>query len=340
LLWKGELDLKRTLLCALLPALLIGCGPDSMVKRDGEILDVPYEISILAESGGRQAGSLAGKAVSVMEKRFKLLQPDRGEIGRLNEDRTLTDLNPEVARVLLFADSMRQLTNGMYDYRFGALRNLWEITEEEPKPPSPAELEAALAKCRDLRLTVEGSRASLSGEGPIDLGDVAAGWAVDGAAETLIKGGVGCAIIRFGNVTRLWGVRDDTIRWRMDFAPPPGDSTWYVLTPPDGAFCSYGKGINGFQYLGTYYPRLLDPRDGMPSDSAITVASYAPDAASAGALAPALFVMGKRIAFQWLNANDKYGIFIVHRIGAQRQRVAETSFSLLDCLTDSTATEE
>jgi len=321
--------------------MLIGCGPDGVISRDGKILDVPYEISIFAKSGSSRARSLASDAIDVMEKRFKALQPDRGEIGRLNEDRSISDLSSEVAAALAFADSMRIATRGTYDYRQGALKKLWRLVDRKPTPPAPVELASALAKSLELSLTVEGNRATLSGEGTIDLGDVAAGFAVDGAAQVLIDGGISCAQVKLGNVTRIWGAKDnDTVKWRMEFPPPPPeDSIWYVLTPPDGALCSYSKAIDGFEYLDRQYPRLIDPRDGLPSDSAITVASWAPDGASAGALGQALFVMGRRLAFEWLLPDERYGIFIIHHLPKENITVAETSIQMVGCLTDSLPTE-
>jgi thiamine biosynthesis lipoprotein ApbE len=329
--------LKHLILLILAAIVLNGCGNDNEVTRRGSLSGVPYEIICRTEViGSGTARSLAVKAIDVMEKRFEELQPDDGVIGKLNEDRSVVGLDAGIIAVLMQADSLRIATGGAYDYRQGAVHKLWKFDKRHPEQPAQAELSAEVAEALELKLTFEGSKATLEGKGELDLGHLAAGWAVDGGAKILKDGGVASGKVKLGSVVRCWGSgRAPNDPWKIEVPPIPGDSIWYVVRPPEGAVAVVHPSIEGFDFHDREITKVLDPQSGLPSDSSLALVSYSSSAAVAGGLAEALFVMGRHNAFEWLDLHQPGGAFFVFRDPIDSGVVAESDQRLTNCVSDS-----
>lgn len=337
----------RLRLTSLLVLFALGCGRPGEVIRKGEILDTPFEIIVNWEGSSKKAAAeLSGKASDLLESRFKSAHQDGNFTFAANEEPS--SLNQDAAALLQQAEAFRLLTDSTYDYRQGAVRELWGLNKRRPQPPEPAALEKALMNAHLLSLKVEGDRASLNhsyatstGIGwKIDLGRFAEGWAVDGAAELLIEDGIKRGKVSLGSVTRVWGeMRAEGLPWQLDVPPLPGDSIYTVIRPTDGALCVIHPAVDGFELDDKLRPRLLDPRSGLPSDSALAVVSWAPDGASAGAFAEALFVMGRRRAFAWVARHRPAGLFYIYNNPVDSGQLAEADPQLVPWVTDSLQSE-
>ncbi len=331
----------RFVCIAVVAGLMLSCGRSDEVVRRNDVSGVKYEI--VAQSVGMSSSKLRDltkQASAVLEKRFESVQPDDGEIGRLNDERSVTGLSPDLVRFLAEVESLRFESANAFDYRLGSVRALWKLQKKHPEAPEPAALTAEMNKIQNLKLILDGSNAKLEGDGRLDIGHLGQGWAVDGAAEILIQAGVTSGHVKLGETTRIWGsASENADKWVCEVPPLPGDSVCYKIAPPDGALCLLHPAINGFTYHDKQVVRLLDPRDGMPVDSVLAVASWAPTAEKAGMLAEALFVMGRHEGFPWLGAHQPGGVFCIYRDAVQGGIIAEADRNLIGCVSDSMVTK-
>jgi len=232
------------------------------------------------------------------------------------------------------AESLRVVTNGFYDYRMGAVSELWKFDDRRPAVPDEASVLSSLEAAQAMSLEVEGDRATLTGSGKIDFGDLALGWAVDGAAEALVAGGAKTWSVKLGRLVRFQGWGEDEA-YLIPIPPAPGDSIWTPLYPPDGAFSLYHPSIDGFDYRDAPVARLFETATGLPPDTIIAAGGWSEDGLRAGALGTALVGMGRRLAFEWMLGHQPAGMFVMHIEALEGAKIVETSDRFFKTISDS-----
>jgi len=333
---KAQRATRNYLLIALIGISLVGCGSDEIMVRKGEILDSPYEIVINYQGiPAGVASDLVDQAEKKLEERYNMTAYTSDFIEDLNEDRSVP-APADFEHVAAFAETIRNATEGFYDYRQGGVRELWKLYNRKPKPPAPAELATALADAQSTVLEVRNGTATVSGRGIIDFGMLAEGSAVDYAAGVLLGGGIPKGRVSLGRVSRSWGGENEQkFLWETVLPPLPGDSMFKVITPPDGSIAFNHPSLNCFELNDRQRTRLLDPFTGQLSDSAIVAVGWAEEAAVAGAYAEAFFVMGRRNVFTWIERHQPAGAYLIYKNQSDGMILGETDAHLAECVSDS-----
>ena len=146
-------------------------------------------MSITAYGEQGQTGVQAAReAVNRLDGLLSRTDPD-SQISRLNAhagDGTAVEVEPDVAELLSFAQSVSQLLPGDFDITIAPVMDAWGFTTEERHVPSAAALSAALALVDSTQLEVDGAASTarlLQAGMEVDLGAVAKGFAAGEAEE-------------------------------------------------------------------------------------------------------------------------------------------------------------
>ena len=164
----------------------------------------------------------------------------------------------------------------------------------------------------------------------INLGAIGKGYALDRAADVLLGQGSRDFLFQGGSssVVARGSEREQAAGWTIGVVHPlRPDSRLGVLTLVDQALGSSGAAFQSFYHKGERYGHVLDPRTGFPAKGLYGVSVVAPDAASADALATALYVMGVDGAGKYCEAHPEIGA-VLTAPGSRAGDVAVHAFNL------------
>jgi len=207
----------------------------------------------------------------------------------------------EVFALLTRARELHDRTGGGFDIAAGALVRAWGFLQRQGRTPAAAVQAAALAASgmRHVELDPETRRVRFTQPGvEINPGAIGKGWAVDRAVEWLADRGVDSVLIHGGSSSvRARGTQGfggvGRRGWKVGLRHPllPG-LRLATLTLADRALGTSGSGTQFFVDRGRKIGHILDPRTGRPAAGVLSATVLAPDAATADALATALYVLG------------------------------------------------
>lgn len=196
------------------------------------------------------------------------------------------------------AAELTEQTQGAIDVATGAMIKAWGFFDRNPHVPTSAEHSAAMRCCGMRHVLLDRAEMAVRYAVPgleINLGSIGKGYAIDRAVRRLRQDfGIECALISGGSSSlyglgSLWG--DDG--WLVGIEDPSDPAhTVATVRLKDRALGTSSASNQYFEVGGRRYGHLLDPRTGWPADQVAGVSVLAADAATADALATALFVMG------------------------------------------------
>jgi thiamine biosynthesis lipoprotein len=203
----------------------------------------------------------------------------------------------EVLALLERARDLHDRTGGGFDIAAGALVNAWGFLGRQGRTPTAEALAAAreAAGMRHVEIDAEGRRVRFARTGvEINPGAIGKGWAVDRAIELLAGRGVPSVLVHGGSSSvRSIGGRGAGRGWPVGLRHPlrPGVRL-ATIALVDRALGTSGSGTQFFVDRGRKLGHILDPRSGQPAEGVISATVLAADAATADALATALYVLG------------------------------------------------
>ncbi|HZY30731.1 MAG TPA: FAD:protein FMN transferase [Candidatus Methylomirabilis sp.] len=217
------------------------------------------------------------------------------QVNRLAATLAVT-VGEETFGVLTEANRIGLISGGALDVSIHPLMQLWRRTTEQGRLPSLQEIDAALSLVAHSGLSLDpnnrGVRLQQPGMG-LDLGGIAKGYAVDGAAETLQRCGVSSALVDAGGDLRVVGRNRDGGVWRIGLRHPLAPSRLLLsVLVEDEAVATSGNYFRYFTVGGRQYGHLLHPRTGTPAESALSATIIAKSAMRADGLATAAMIHG------------------------------------------------
>ena len=214
--------------------------------------------------------------VTRLERRLSRFLQDSA-LSRLNRDRTVEDKC--LAAVATEAERLRYLTAGSFDAGSGAAviacgydRSFEQIATATADPIG--------GRARRPQVVIEGARVSLRGEGALDLGGIAKGWAVQRAAELLSR--VGPCFVDGGGDIVVRGRPRDAEEWFVGV----GDGLAVGLR--DAAVATSSTLRRRWRSSEGVAHHIVDPSIGKPAQSIASAVVVASLGAVADALATAL----------------------------------------------------
>jgi FAD:protein FMN transferase len=227
-------------------------------------------------------------------------------------------VSDDLWRVLEYAQTISQRTDGAFDISIGPAVRLWRRARMLKEMPSPEDLNKALARTgyQSIRLDAENHSVELLKPGMrLDLGGIAKGYALDEAYALLQKHGLNRAMIEAGGDIRLGEPPPNKPGWRIGIGQigaknPPQ----FYLSLSRTAVATSGDMWQFVVIGGKKYSHIIDPKTGIGLTDAGQVTVIAPNGITADALATAVSVLGPEKGLKLIESMPNAAAYIVRAI--------------------------
>ncbi len=247
----------------------------------------------------RRLSAAALGEIRAVERLMSIYEPE-SDVGRLNRNAPGEELaiDARTSEVLTAAIESSRLSGGAFNMCILPAERLWGFKTGHARRVPPAErVEIPAGDGSDISLRVADGRhfARFLKEGTkIDLGGIAAGYAVDRAIKVLREMNARGALVDIGGDCYCMGTSAGGTPWRVGVRHPRGGGALTVLELSDRAVATSGDYEDFFVESGKRYSHIFDPRTGRPAESDVMSATVISRSCStADALATALVVLGK-----------------------------------------------
>jgi len=250
------------------------------------------------EQQGQQAVSRLAEDFDYMHRTWHAWHP--GPLGRVNQllaSGEKFSVPPSILPLIQRGSELSQRSSGLFNPAIGKLISLWGFASDDPPKGPPPSVEAIRAivdqhpSMADIRL--DGIQIQTQNKAlKLDFGAFAKGYAVDRAIEVLRELGINNAVVNAGGDLRAIGRHGDR-PWRVGIRHPrqPGILASVEVEGDESVFTS-GDYERYFDWEGTRYDHIIDPRTGYPAQGLSSVTVFSRQADVADAAATALFVAG------------------------------------------------
>lgn len=303
------------------------------VRKDGTIYaeseQMGTRVSINVHVGDRpaiEAGAAIEAAFAEIERIEQIMSEWRptSELSQLNKNAggPARPLSPELFEILQRSKEIAEITGGSFDPTFYAIGQLWRF-ERGASPPSREAIAAKLplVDWRKIELDPRDHTGRLALPGMmVGLGAIAKGYAVDRASALLKDRGFPDHIVEGGGDTYVSGTKGGKT-WMVGIQRPEGPGSTAAIPAHDRAVVTSGDYQRFFDYEGTRYSHIFDPRTGFPvpeERSCKSVTVLAPNATDADAYATAVAVMGPDEGLRFIQSRPELDAVLITRDGSLR----------------------
>ena len=336
----GELartGLPRRLLAALtvaVLALLPGCVPTNAdITRTVVTMST---VAIISASGDE-----ADEACDAVTERLREFESatsrfaDNSDISLVNAaaGKSEIEIGEDCYIMLTAARDYAHESDGAYDVTIGALSSLWGIGTDEPRLPSPEEIEAvrALIGIDGLELSEREGKyfAKLTRESmALDLGGCAKGYALDLCRAEFDKYDVDYGYVSLGGNVMLYGDKSGAgFKTGVRYPEQSSSGSVCVLKLADTNVATTGGYERFFEADGVSYHHVLDPATGYPAKSDILSAtSVCPGGMRGDYLSTRLFMLGLDGALELMRSREVEAVIIAQGNKVYISRSLEGAF--------------
>lgn len=249
-----------------------------------------------AALANRVAQTVATEAWRI-ERRFSRYRPDSA-LSEINTNAgQVQALDAETTRLMDFANSAWQLSDGLFDISSGILRRHWDFGTDFAFPEARA-IEQTLAFVGWQKIRWQAPELLLPTGMSLDLGGLAKEYAADRCCQLACSAPVGSVLVNLGGdivVSPGQATTETPYRWRVGVEPLPGNSaeTLKVYQLDHGAIATSGNTRRHIDHQGRRYGHILNPKTGWPvEDAPASVTVLAGTAIEAGFLATYASLLG------------------------------------------------
>ena len=185
------------------------------------------------------------------------------------------DVDNETARLLDFATTLFELSEGRFDITSGVLREVWTFDGSD-RIPSREEVAAVLSRVGWTKASWDAPTLMLQPGMEIDLGGIGKEYAVDRCAAVLREHSTDSGLINFGGDLAVTGPPGDRNAWRVAIEDERENEAERLIDLRAGALATSGDARRFLLRDGRRYGHILDPRTGWPVPGApksVTVAA-------------------------------------------------------------------
>lgn len=242
---------------------------------------------------------------------------EASEVSRINREATgrrAVAANPEVVRVVDFAERVARESDGAFDITVEPLVRAWGFLGGAPRVPPQEEIADALACVGYEKVHVDSAAGTvrLDDGVRVDLGGVAKGYGVDEAAKELRRAGVTDALVDLSGNMAAIGNAPGHEAWTVGIRDPAGAVPYLARLKLRGECVATSGDYEQFvDKDGKRYGHILDPRTGYSARGLSSVTVVARDAMACDAWATALFVLGPERARELAHARDDLSVVLI-----------------------------
>ena len=237
-------------------------------------------------------------------------------VAQLNQEGRLTDVPPDMLRVMKRALTYHRISNGAFDISVKPVVDLFKenFSRKKHTPPTEKEIHDALLLVDASKIHMEGNAIFLKKPGMgITLDGIAKGYIVDMAAEILSKHHMENFLINAGGDIRTMGRRQDGKPWTVAVQDPLKKQQY-----PDKIHMTSGAIATSGNYE-IYFDRekmfhhIVNPQTGFSPHASTSVSVLAQTAMDADALSTSVFVMRPERGIRFVNSLPKSECLVVEK---------------------------
>ena len=267
---------------------LTGCREqDTLVSKQGFYFDTVIKISISGK-GKKASEKILDQCMALCQKYENIFSRTRedSEVYQINHRSTgSVKVSEDVQRLITAAMEYYKLSDGKFDITVAPLEDLWDFTGENPRVPSPDEIQEALDKVGMSGISLDGDTLTFENDAAmIDLGALAKGYIADRLKEFLGEQGVSKGVINLGGNVLTLGKKSDGSPWKVGIQKPFADrNELLAVVEADGrSVVSSGTYERYFEENNKRYHHVLDPATGYPVENSLTQVTILSDSSLQG----------------------------------------------------------
>lgn len=209
----------------------------------------------------------------------------------------------ETWNLLEYANSLFELSSGLFDITAGVLRRAWNF--KEARLPEPQQLNQLCELINWSSCERDQGRLYLPQAGmEIDFGGFGKEYAADRAAMVLAEQGVHNAYVNLGGDIHIVGPKLDGNAWNIGIQDPRQKEAVIASIPlRDGGLATSGDYEKYVEINGERYCHLLNPKTGMPARHWMSISVIAPNCLMAGSYST-IAMLSEHGALEFLNDAD------------------------------------
>jgi thiamine biosynthesis lipoprotein len=212
-------------------------------------------------------------------------------------------VSDELFCVLELAQKLAELTDGAFDVTVGPLTHLWRNARAKGRLPSQEEVKDALKKVgwKKMRLDATSRTVQLLESGMLlDLGGIAKGFIIDCAIDVLKRKGLCSALIEAGGDIVVGDPPPNSEGWKiaLPYATSGVDGCDGKIVLANAAVSTSGDVEQFFEFGGSRYSHIVDPRSGFIEAKGVVATVVAPNGTIADPLATILYMLGDMERFR------------------------------------------
>jgi thiamine biosynthesis lipoprotein len=237
--------------------------------------------------------SLAYSEAKRIEQKFSRYLPNN-PMANINQSQgNPVAIDDEIFRLLEFANSCFQLSDGLFDITSGVLRKAWKFDGSD-RLPTPEAVKILMPYIGWRKVKYDQSSITLPKGMELDFGGIGKEYAVDRVAKLCAEyAPTTSVVVNFGGDTQVTRARHNKQPWLIGIESPENAEATKVLKIISGGLATSGDARRYLLKDGKRYSHILNPETGYPIENAarsVTVA--APHCIQAGLLATLALLQG------------------------------------------------
>ena len=290
------------LLVALFAALLPVCTAEAQrVERNTDAMGATFTVVLYGsdKASMNQAIDAAFEEAHSLDALLSNYQP-ASEWSRINREAAAhpVAVSPELFQLLSDCLEYSRASEGTFDLTVGPLMRAWGFFGGTHHVPSPDQLHEAFEFVGYQHIKLNASNQTVYFDRPgveIDPGGVGKGYAVDRMIEILRARGFRNALVAASgsSIYGLGNPPDEPRGWPISIADPwdhRNNAAQVFLK--DLSLSTSGTYEKSFRVGGHRYSHIMDPRRGVPAESAVQVTVIAPRTIDSEVWAKPYFIQG------------------------------------------------
>lgn len=204
-------------------------------------------------------------------------------------------IDEETFRLLSFANTCFQLSEGMFDITSGILGKVWHFDGSD-RLPSQSDIDALLMLVGWQRVELTAGTVTLPADVQLDVGGIGKEYAVDRVAALLSeKAPEVSVVVNFGGDIQVTRRRMNDEPWYIGIENPLKDEQGETLVKIfQGGLATSGDARRYLLHEGKRYSHILNPKTGYPVEEPPRSVTVAADSCTqAGLLATLAMLQGK-----------------------------------------------
>ncbi|HQU43264.1 MAG TPA: FAD:protein FMN transferase [Pirellulales bacterium] len=293
-------------------------------------------VKIILYAPQERSANLAAEAafdrIAELDRILSDYKPD-SELSKLSDTAgkgRVVPLGTDLWTVLERSQQLAERSGGAFDVTVGPYVRLWRRARRNKEFPAAERLAEARAAVGYQKLQLDPSRhtAQLLVPGMrLDLGGIAAGYAVDQAMAVLRRHDIRRALIDASGDILAAGPPPGEEGWRIGIAPldAAGPPSRY-LRLHDQAVTTSGDAFQHVVFDGQRYSHIVDPATGLGLTDQSSVTVIAADCITADSLATAVCVLGPQKGLRLIEETEHAAALIVRNRAGKVETVESSRF--------------